>query len=155
MRAQERSYKLNHSAIKFLQSPYMMVTFSNLTEMSTFCVSFWILADTTQMTFPRWFLPFSFIEWLHWARCLGFWNALGTVPALEELPVLCGGRNCKYPLGSSRRSNNFSAIGQWRSTVDRRMLAGGPMVAIPVFSLVLLVFWLCSRNQTWILSSIS
>lgn len=55
MRTQERSYKLNHSAIKFLQSPYMMVTFSNLTEMSTFCVSFWILADTTQMKFPSGF----------------------------------------------------------------------------------------------------
>lgn len=55
MRAQARKYKFNHLAVKFLLGPHMIVTFSNLTEMSTFYISAWIVTD--KLRFPRWFPP--------------------------------------------------------------------------------------------------
>ena len=66
--------------------------------------------------------------------------------------VLCRAGNLKY-LRGPRRGSNLSAAVQWRSAVGRKKLAGGPMIAIPVFSLLLLVFWLFNINQTWILSN--
>lgn len=119
MKAQARKYKFNHLAIKFLPGPHVIVTFSNLIEMSTFYISTWIVTDKLRIGFLGGFLPpSSSTKWLNWARCLGFKNAPGTVSALE-LIVVCRAWNL---WGQANKVTWVYVAGPWMQQTGKCLL---------------------------------